>query len=290
MSEENQLKFEVDIGAIIAAGGITVLTPMYGGQCYGSFAKSVAELTGLCRSYGITLNTFFMYNESLVQRARNMCVDTFLRLPNKPELCIFIDADIEFLAQDILVMADFVLKNKYDVMCAPYAKKTIAFEKIVQAVNQGVADENPEILENFVGDFVINFLEPGSYRLDRPIEIAEGGTGFMMIHRNTLDKFAEMRPDKLYKPDHARSDDFDGSREVMAYFDCMIDPISKRYLSEDYYFCQVVRDLGMHIWLAPWINLPHTGTYTFKGSLHAMAQIGASPSADPNKLKKKKAK
>ena len=73
-----------------------------------------------------------------------------------------------------------------------------------------------------------------------------------------------------------------------ALFDTMIDPIDKRYLSEDYMFCQWVNALDMDIWLCPWMQLQHVGSYVFGGSLADLASIGASATADESKLKKKK--
>ncbi|MBF9651877.1 hypothetical protein IAI40_12155, partial [Streptococcus pseudopneumoniae] len=47
-------------------------------------------------------------------------------------------------------------ESPYDVLAAPYPKKCISWEKIKAAVDKGVADENPAVLENFVGDYVFN--------------------------------------------------------------------------------------------------------------------------------------
>ena len=55
-------------------------TPMYGGQCAGMFARSVADLAALCAQYGIPLQMYFLFNESLITRARNYCVDEFLQI------------------------------------------------------------------------------------------------------------------------------------------------------------------------------------------------------------------
>jgi hypothetical protein len=61
---------------------------------------------------------------------------------------------------------------------------------------------------------------------------------------------------------------------------------SKRYLSEDYMFCQWVRNMGLKVWLCPWMQLNHTGSYTFGGSLAALASVGAAATADISKIKK----
>jgi len=65
---------------------------------------------------------------------------------------------------------------------------------------------------------------------------------------------------------------------------------TKRYLSEDYMFCQWVRNAGMKLWFCPWIQLQHVGMYVFGGSLADLAAIGASATADPSQLKKSKKK
>jgi hypothetical protein len=101
----------------------------------------------------------------------------------------------------------------------------------------------------------------------------------MMIHRKVFEKYAAAYPELRYIPDHARTEHFDGSREITAFFDCVIDPVSKRYLSEDYMFSQYASKIGIDLWLCPWMELKHVGSYTFGGSLAAMAAIAASPTA-----------
>ena len=44
----------------------------------------------------------------------------------------------------------------------PYPKKCISWEKITHAVNQGMADEDPEVLSKFVGDYVFNPVAGGN--------------------------------------------------------------------------------------------------------------------------------
>ena len=259
---------------------IFLAVPMYGGMCSGNFTKSVIDLTNMCRDYNIRLSTYFLFNESLITRARNYCADAFLRSDSTH--LMFIDSDIEFDATDVISLLALSSDNSpYDIICAPYPKKAIAWEKIKAAVDQGVADDNPQVLSKYVSDFVVNAAEGyEEIQLFEPTQVLEGGTGFMMIRRNTLEKFREKRTDLLYTPDHVRSVDFDGSRKIMAFFDTEIDPDSNRYLSEDYYFCQHTRKLGMEVWTCPWMKLGHLGSYLFSGSLAEIAQINVHPSAD----------
>ena len=265
-----------------------VATPMYGGQCAGMYARSIADMAALCAKYGIQLQLYYLFNESLITRARNYCVDEFLR--SDATHMMFIDSDIGFNPQDVLaLLALQTEESEYDIIGGPYPKKCISWEKIKIAVDKGVADEDPNILEKFVGDYVFN--PRGGQKeipIGQPVEVMEIGTGFMMIRRATFDKYKEAYPQYSYKPDHVRTEAFDGSREIHAYFDCIIDPESKRYLSEDYMFCYNTIKAGMKVWLCPWMSMNHVGSYVFGGSLADLASIGASATADVGQLKKGK--
>lgn len=300
------------------------------------FTRSVSDLQGLCLKFGIELKIYYLFNESLITRGRNYCCDEFMRSDSTHLL--FIDSDIGFNPQDVLAMLALQDDDSpYDIISGPYPKKCISWEKIKQAVDKGAADENPNNLENFVGDYVFNPVA-GQNRiaLGDPVEVSEAGTGFMMIRRKTFEEFGKAYPQQSYKPDHVRTEHFDGTREIMAYFDCIIDrgytftdvhnllhelvnadgddkegyynvgdvikkaeamlngedKASKRYLSEDYNFCYLVRKIGLKVWLCPWIKLQHVGSYVFGGSLADIASIGAAATADGNQLAqyKKKAK
>ena len=262
-----------------------VATPMYGGQCAGMFAKSTADLSALCTQYGIPLQFYYLFNESLITRARNYCVDEFMR--SDAQHLMFIDSDIGFNPQDVLALMALQAENpeKYNILGGPYPKKGISWEKIKLAVDKGIADEDPNVLDKFVGDYVFNPKNgSGSIPINEPVEVLEIGTGFMMIHKDALKKFVETYPQYSYKPDHVRTEHFDGSREIMMFFQAEVDPVSKRYLSEDYWFCQKAQQAGLSTWFCPWMKLQHVGSYIFGGSLADLAQIGAAATADPASL------
>jgi glycosyltransferase involved in cell wall biosynthesis len=233
---------------------------------------------------------YFLFNESLITRARNYCVDEFMRSDFKH--LMFIDSDIGFDPQDIIAMMALQIQNEeYDIIGGPYPKKCISWEKIKLAVDKGIADENPTVLDKYVGDFVFNPKEgSGTFSIGEPVEVLEIGTGFMLIRKEAMEKFRDTYPEYHYKPDHVRTEQFDGSREILQYFQAEIDPKSKRYLSEDYWFCQKAQEAGLKTWLCPWMKLSHVGTYIFGGSLADLASIGATATADHGQLKKNKKK
>lgn len=308
-----------------------IATPMYGGMCAGMYTKSTNDLSSLLMHYQVEGKFYYLFNESLITRARNYCVDEFMR--SDCTHMIFIDADISFNPNDVITMMAMMDPDdpecQYDILCAPYPKKCISWEKIVHGVNQGVADEDPEILSKFVGDYVFNPADGGNeMNLTEPCEVLEGGTGFMMFTKPGLQKYADAYPHLNYKPDHVRTANFDGSREILAYFDALIDDkasninneievffeknpkatpdevkafiadkqssltqekdYSNRYLSEDYMFCQWARRIGLKVWLCPWMELQHMGSMVFGGSLKDLASIGAPATADPSQVGKNK--
>ena len=277
---------------VLSKRKLFVATPMYGGMCAGMFAKSAADLSAICTQYGIPIQYYFLFNESLITRARNYCCDEFMR--SDASHMMFIDSDIGFNPHDIVAMMALQAEDpeKYEIIGGPYTKKCISWEKIKLAVDKGLADEDPNNLEKFVGDFVFN-PKGGqqSIPISEPCEVLEIGTGFMMVSKEAMCKFTEHYKDQyMYKPDHVRTEHFDGSREIMMYFQAEVDPASKRYLSEDYWFCQKAQAAGIKTWFCPWMKLQHVGSYIFGGSLSDLAQIGAAATADPGSIGGKKKK
>lgn len=259
---------------------------MYGGMCTGFFTKSLIELSNAFQAYQIPFRFNSLYNESLISRARNYCADAFIKSDSTHLL--FIDSDIEFKYVDVLAMLHLSTEYPNDVICGPYPKKCISWEKVKIAVDAGKADENPNNLEDFIGDYVFNVETPGDYSLDKMIPVREAGTGFMLIPRQVFENIDKKFPEFKYRPDHARSKDFDGSREIMAYFQDPIDPVLKSHLSEDYFFCHRARDAGSKVYICPWVNLNHIGTHVFRGNLPAVVSVGADYSAQnvSDKMKK----
>jgi len=269
-------------------------TPMYGGQCAGMYTRSIADLAALCAAHQIPLQIYYLFNESLITRARNYCCDEFMR--SEADHMMFIDSDIGFDPKDVIALMALQSQEpeKYNIIGGPYPKKCISWEKIKQAVDKGMADEDPNRLEKFVGDYVFNpKTTQREIPLNQPVEVLEIGTGFMMIRRKTFEDYQKAFPHLWYKPDHVRTEHFDGTREIMAYFDCVVDrnygqedmhkliedlargddtvelkqraqamkeaekTASKRYLSEDYMFCYNVQKMGGKVFFCPWMQLQH---------------------------------
>ncbi len=251
-----------------------VATPMYGGMNHGMYMKSCLDLQAIMGKYGVEVRFSFLFNESLITRARNYLVDEFLR--SDATHLLFIDSDIHFNPQDVIAL----LALDKDVIGAPYPKKAINWSNIAHA-----ARKHPELeareLETLVGDYVFNVVKgTQQFSVTEPLEVMEIGTGFMMIRREVFPKMEQAYPQLRYKPDHVGQANFDGSRYIHAYFDTLIDTIdsatgggSDRYLSEDYMFCQLWRKMGGQIYLCPWMKTQHIGTYPFTGNMSKIAEL-----------------
>lgn len=252
---------------------IFVATPMYGGVNHGLYMKACLDLQGLCMQYGIQIKFSFLFNESLITRARNYLVDEFIHRSDCTHM-LFIDSDVHFNPQDVIAL----LALDRDVIGGPYPKKAIKWKSVVTAIKKN-PDIEPSVLENIVGDYVFNPVKgTAQFTVTEPMDVLEIGTGFMMIKREVFKKMEESYPSIRYKPDHVGQANFDGSRYIHAFFDTVIDTKdsitgggSDRYLSEDYMFCQMWRKIDGKIWLCPWMKTAHIGTYHFKGDLPAVA-------------------
>ena len=238
-----------------------IATPMYGGLCNGSYTVGLLTAVGVFARNGIAMQYAHMMNESLITRARNALAKDFLA--SECTHLMFIDADIGFLAQDIVRM---VHADK-DIICGIYPKKEINWLEVTKAVQAGVP---PNELHKHTGAFVVNLVGGATSAqgdVYTPMEIANGGTGFMLIKREVFEVLIGRVP--TYTNDmFAAVDDQTKKEEINEFFTTSIDKESgNRLLSEDYHFCKIAKEAGFKVWAAPWAQLSHTGTYIFSGAL-----------------------
>jgi len=238
---------------------IFIATPMYDGMCTGTYALNLTTTPSVLNQNGIGMTFSLMLNESLITRARNRFAHDFLQ--SDATHLMFIDADISWQPYDIVEM----VRADVDVICGIYPKKEINWHDVHAAVLRGVPAEE---LHNYTGSFVVNTIDSkdATGRIDQPIEIGKGGTGFMLIKREVIEKVSEVAP-KYSNDMFTVVNPKDVGTQIANIFDTSISPEDNRYLSEDYHFCDLARSNGFRIWAAPWAQLTHTGTYIFSGGL-----------------------
>lgn len=229
-------------------------TPCYGGLCLEAYMSSVIKLQVLCLKEGIQLMIDTTENESLVHRARNVSVGRFMQKTDC-DFLMFIDADIDFDPHAVLRL----VKSGHDLSVACYPKKVVMWDQAANAIKAG---DNRD-MAMLSSSLVVNIGANKRSIVDGFVEVLDGPTGFMLIRRSVFKQLEEKFPELWCKNDH-QNRDFD---DYHAAFDCMIDPESRRYLSEDYAFCRRWQQVGGKIFADVNTTLGHVGNLPFSGCL-----------------------
>jgi len=263
LSENMNDRISVDIEQL-RKQHIMIATPCYGGMVGEPYLKAMTGLSILFKHHGLNFTLATLSNESLVTRARNTLTAMFLQNPNFTHL-MFIDADIGFDPNDVIKL----LHRDKEVVTGAYPKKSINW-KAINGVAQNKKPENAFELAKFQASYVLNIKQDQLKENKIPlvnglIPVLDAGTGFMMIKRSVIDKMTKQYPDTRYNND--LNTDPSLQPYFYALFDTMIDPESKRYLSEDYTFCRRWQQMDGEIWMDPSINLDHYGSYQFQGNI-----------------------
>ena len=263
-------KIEIPLG-LLRQKHIFIATPCYGGQIGEPYFRSMMRLAILCNKYDIKYTVSTLANESLVTRGRNTLVSFFMENTDATHL-FFIDADIEFQPEDILRMV------AYDkpVVVGAYPKKALNWTSIINAARADES-ETAETIEGHSSNYVVNFdflkdkegkPTPQVSIEDNLVRLKDAGTGFMCIEKSVIQKLFDKHPEMKYVNDINVDMKFEPF--MYALFDTMIDPDSRRYLSEDYTFCRLWQNMGGTIYLDPRTALNHVGHYTFRGNIRKL--------------------
>jgi|TARA_B100001094_G_scaffold278288_1_gene287673 hypothetical protein len=263
-------KVEIPLG-LLRQKHIFIATPCYGGQIGEPYFRSMMRLAILCNKYNIQYTVSTLANESLVTRGRNTLNSFFMENTNATHL-FFIDADIEFNPEDILRMV------AYDkpVVVGAYPKKALNWTSIIGAARADES-ETEETIEGHSSNYVVNFdfvkdkdgnNSPQVQIEDNLVKLKDAGTGFMCIKKEVIQQMFDKHPEMKYVNDINVDQKFEPF--MYALFDTMIDPDSRRYLSEDYTFCRLWQNMGGTIYLDPRTALNHVGHYTFRGNIRKL--------------------
>jgi hypothetical protein len=228
-----------------------VATPAFGCMMSTSFLTSLIMLRQECHKRGIGMVVEFKGNESLVTRARNLLAEKFIQ--SDCTHLLFIDADISFLPDAVMSM----LAYDKDIMTSIYAKKTYRWADLMNPERQS----EPAIQRAL--DFNLNIKGPEAVQDKRYVRVLDSATGFMMIKRSALERMKS-----AYKSLTCINDIQNVAiNEYVALFECMIDPETRRYLSEDFAFCRRWQLLGGEIWADIGNVLGHEGGMVFHKGL-----------------------
>lgn len=248
---------------------VYIATPRYlAVDGYGDHSDSILQLTRLLWARGIGWMKSNP-NGEMVARARNRIVADFLA--SEATHLLFVDSDISFRAADVVAM----LQANVHVVGGVYPKKIIDWQRVHAAVQAGA---KPEELREAGLDYVFNPVRNANGKaagLRCAVEVAEIGTGFLLIHRSTFERLMRAYPELAYHDDYSATN----GRLTYALFDYGVE--QQRYLSEDFRFCCRWRAIGGRVWAWPWAPLTHTGMYKFPGNFARRVKMPARGASRP---------
>src|SRR5216683_1169523 len=130
----------------------------------------------------------------------------------------------------------------------------------------------------FTLDYVLEIDDPDRVvTVDGFTRVRFAGTGFLMIRRHVLERMCQHPAYASLRFFNEHSfDALAGSRNRFALFECMIDPKTGTYLSEDFAFCKRWTDIGGEIWADLESRLDHVGPSVFHGDVSSQFAAPAS--------------
>lgn len=253
--------------------------PCYAGLIGFGTVQSLIQFHGLALKLGLQYKIQFNPSESLIPRGRNqMAVEA---LGDGCTHLLFIDADITFAPWTVIRL----LLAKRSIVGAIYPLKKLHLDRLASQ-KVATADEIQKMNDaqqmQLVGQTAINFCVNALIDHDKQslllqpdhqgfMEVSYIPTGFMMIDTNVLKHMRDAKPERKFVNDVPGHAEFDSSSN--SHYDWF--PVgvyenkkanTRRYLSEDWYFCQEAIDIGYKIYADTVSALIHTGVAMFYGS------------------------
>src|SRR5580698_3905634 len=220
---------------------LVVATPCFGGQISSIFAASIFKLQSAIRSKpNVEFKVQLRDGDALITRARANLMTQFLDDPTTTHF-LFVDADIGFTPEQVFRL----IESGADVVAGVYPIKRVNWDKAKRVIES----RRPKV-QSAALDYVLEIDDP-----DRVVvvngftRVRYAGTGFLMIRRHVFEKMCA-HPDYAslqFFREHSL-DALAGSPNRFALFECMIDPATGTYLSEDFAFCKRWTDIGGEIW------------------------------------------
>ena len=241
-----------------------VATPAYGCLVTTSYLASLLNLQIECARRGISIIFDIIGNESLVQRARCLLAERFAKATDATHL-LFIDADIGFSPDAVI---NLIEADKAVASCV-YPKKNINWGLLARKVNDDGGSKEP--LRQMGLDFNINLRNARSSVKNGFLSVLDTATGFLLIKREVIETMKEHYRDSLFAVNDIHG--ISNVENYVAIFDCMIDPDTRRYLSEDYAFCRRWQQMDPknEIWIDVRTPLSHTGSAFFTADVRKSA-------------------
>ena len=234
---------------------VVVATPCYGGLLTQRYVHSTFSLIQVATAAGFRVSLELLGYDSLIPRSRNALVARFLDMPTATHL-FFIDADIGFGVEQVIRM----IKFDQDVVAGMYPLKLRDWTT-APLIHLKTGEKAETASLRYVGTPCQGreFQQRTGF-----VTGLYAGAGFLLIKRAVLTKMISAYPHLRFTAMHTQAVP-NNSPHQYALFDCMIEPDTGHYLSEDYTFCRRWRDIGGTLWLDTQGPLIHVGAHEFAG-------------------------
>ena len=229
---------EIPLKILVACHVHDSVTPAF---CQ-SYGMALANLAAMGVPFGAAL-----FKDSSVHRGRNEAAAALLQNEDYTHL-LFVDADIEFEASDILAL----LNLHRDVAVGPYRKKNERNEYNFEFVPH--PEERVQICQT-----------------TGAVEVMRAGTGFMLIRRTVFEQMRDAMPEIGYRALNKAG----VWTQMHAFFQFEIRDTEHgpQEYSEDYNFCERWRALGGTLWMDGNLKLNHWGAHAWKGDLAELVAV-----------------
>ena len=231
-------------------------TPCYAYQSTSLLTKSMFEAGGKFALAGVQAMLETGNGDSLIPRARNRIVATFLE--GDYTHLMWEDADVGSRTESAMRL----LLSDFDVVAGVYPLKKFVWPK------DGVIKESDIPARCFKYPFatIDGTLTPDQYGF---AEVKEATTGFMCIKRDVFARMIYAYPDLYSRPEDVPEHRWP---YFWDFFRAFLEPGTHRPLSEDYGFCHLWRAIGGKVFIDLNSKLDHGGFHIFRGDLKAHLQ------------------
>jgi len=212
---------------------LLVGTPCYNGLLHQDYFKSVMDYTKL----QVQMMYMHIGNESLITRGRNTIISFFYENRENFTHLLFLDADIFLSGADLMKLLD----SGEDVIAAAVPLK--GFDPRGQPVYN-----------------IGNILNKNGHL----IEVEHVGTAAMLLSTIAVESLITdaINNNYIYSRNPLTRGDDPSDKQYDVF---QVGVYDGKYLSEDYYVCKVLRELGYKIMVDTSISTRHSGSFTWQG-------------------------
>lgn len=216
-------------------GKLIIFTPCYDYRTYAPYTNSLLTVGRSLDALGIKWDYWMTLGDTVLERAVNSAYARFLRDDEATDI-LCIDYDETFDAEGVLRL----LTHKEEVVGGAYRMKN-DWEKFTA---HWKTNDSGKPIGRILGDGTA-LLQ--AWRLP---------WGFLRVKKSALHKYIEKFPDLWY---HGK----DGKEHIF----CELQYQNHQMVTQDFVFCDRLREAGVDVWLDPGITIGHWGHREYVGNL-----------------------